>query len=162
MRRKRHRHQGIQHRRRGQRREMRAAGRGRRRGRQRRRANEGTGLDRQIHARHPQQGSRVVPPEGRAEPRIDRRDALLPQTAGHLRRRGHPAARLQTEDQANRLPCKSRQPAGHRNPQDRLHRPPPSSCFPASFRRPKAPCWPKWATADSWATSSSTAPCRST
>ena len=39
---------------------------------------------------------------------------------------------------------------------------PPSSCFPASFRRPKAPCWPKWATADSWATSSSTAPCRST
>ena len=40
--------------------------------------------------------------------------------------------------------------------------PPPSSCFPASFRRPKAPCWPKWATADSWATSSSTAPCRST
>ena len=40
--------------------------------------------------------------------------------------------------------------------------PPPSSCFPASFRRPKAPCWQKWATADSWATSSSTAPCRST
>lgn len=40
--------------------------------------------------------------------------------------------------------------------------PPPSSCSPASFHRPKAPCWPKWATADSWATSSSTAPCRST
>ena len=35
---------------------------------------------------------------------------------------------------------------------------PPSSCSPASFHRPKAPCWPKWATADSWATSSSTAP----
>ena len=56
---------------------MRAAGRGRRRGGQRRRADEGTCLDRQVHARHPQQGSRVVPPEGRAEPRVDRRDALL-------------------------------------------------------------------------------------
>ena len=27
---------------------------------------------------------------------------------------------------------------------------PPSSCSPASFHRPKAPYWPKWATADSW------------
>ncbi len=123
LQRERSRYQRIQHRARTERHEVRTIGRGIGRSGQCRRIDERSCFDRQIHARNSEQGGWPVPTERRAEPRLDRRDALLPQTARHFRRSRDSAARLQAEDETDRLLGTDGQPAWHQNAENRLHRP---------------------------------------
>ena len=112
-----------------------------------RRVDEGSSIDRQVHARHSQQGCGPLPAQGCVEPCGRDRDAGPRAPALGIGRSRDSAARLQAEDHPHRLSGQDGQAAGHRLPEDHL---------------PKEPFWPRWATADSWEMSSSTVPCRST
>ena len=64
---------------------------------ERRHPDEGSAPHRQVHARHPQQGTRPLPAQRDAGPRCCHREPQLSQAARSLRLRHHPVARHQTE-----------------------------------------------------------------